>query len=195
MNSGPELSRRMIIGVPVVLAFAGTTACAQDGRDAAVPNTRTLVAYLTRSGNTRVIAETLQRALSADLFEIRPVRPYPADYEEHVAQATRERESSYEPPLAEGVDNMASYDEIYLGFPIWGEAAPQPIISFLKGHDLKAKVLRPFITHGGYGIGSALETLRENAAAARIAPPFVMEADQERRTLNQIKAWLGQIGG
>ncbi|MFK4870484.1 flavodoxin [Novosphingobium sp. ZW T3_23] len=155
---------------------------------------RTLVAYLTRSGNTRVIAETLHRALSADLFEIRPARPYPEDYENHVAQATRERESGYEPPLAERVSNMAAYDEIFLGFPIWGEAAPPPIISFLKAHDLKAKVMRPFITHGGFGVGSALETLSKHAPAARIEPPFVMEADQERRTLDQIRAWLGRTG-
>ncbi len=157
-------------------------------------NTRTLVAYLTRSGNTRVIAETLHRTLSADLFEIRPARPYPEDYEEHVAQATRERASGYAPPLAEKVADIDAYDVIYLGFPIWGEAAPPPIISFLKAHDLKTKLLRPFITHGGYGVGSALETLAEHAPAARIEPPFVMEADQERRTLNQIRAWLGQIG-
>ncbi len=84
-------------------------------------NNRPLVVYLTRSGNTRVIAETLHRALPADLFEIRPARPYPEDYEEHVAQATRERESGYEPPLAERVSNMAAYDEIFLGFPIWAK--------------------------------------------------------------------------
>lgn len=147
---------------------------------------RTLVAYPTRSGNTRVIAETLHRSLSADLFEIRPARPYPADYEEHVAQATRERDSGFDPPLAERVGDMAAYNEIYLGFPIWGGAAPPPLISFLKSHDLRAKVVRPFITHGGYGVGSALVSLSEHAPAARIDTPLVMEADRERRTLNQV---------
>ena len=60
-----------------------------------------LVAFFTRTGNTRVIARQIRRALDADLFEIRPAEAYPEDYEETVAQATRERESGFEPPLAD----------------------------------------------------------------------------------------------
>lgn len=190
-----DLSRRMLLGASAVLAFAGAAACAQDGRTARIKGSKTLVAYLTRSGNTRVIAETLHRTLSADLFEIRPARPYPADYEEHVAQAAHEHSSGYEPPLAALVTDIISYDEIFLGFPIWGQAAPPPIISFLKGHDLRGKILRPFMTHGGYGVGSAPDALASHAASALLQPPFVMEADQERRTLNQVKTWLGRIEG
>jgi len=154
---------------------------------------KTLVAYLTRSGNTRVIAETLHRQLGADLFEIRPARPYPEDYEQHVAQATRERDSGYEPPLAAKLDDIAAYDEIFLGFPVWGETAPPPIRSFLKVHDLRGKTLRPFITHGGYGVGGSPSVLASHARGARIEQAFVMEADQERRTLNQVKDWLSRI--
>jgi flavodoxin len=131
----------------------------------------TLVAYVTRSGNTRVIAETLQRALSADLVEIRPVLPYPADYEQHVEQATRERESGYEPPLAERVDAIAGYGTIFLGFPIWGGSVPPPIRSFLSAHDLSGKVLRPFITHGGYGIGDSRDILAEGATGRGSSRP------------------------
>ena len=156
---------------------------------------KTLVAYLTRSGNTRVIAETLHRQLGADLFEIRPASAYPADYEEHVARAKRERDSGFEPPLAEKVGDLASYDEVFLGFPIWGETAPPPIRSFLKAHDLRGKTLRPFITHGGYGVGESPAVLASHAPGARIAEAFVLEADQERRTLNQITGWLGRIEG
>ena len=132
-----------------------------------------LVAYLTRSGNTRVIAGTLQRALGADLFEIRPARPYPEDYEQHVAQATRERDSGFEPPLAEKVATIAAYDEIYLGFPLWGETMPPPVRSFLKTHDLRGKTVRPFITHGGYGVGSSSSVLTNHAPGALNRPGFV----------------------
>ena len=155
-------------------------------------NAKILVAYLTRSGNTRVIAGTLQRALGADLFEIRPARPYPEDYELHVAQATRERDSGFEPPLAEKVANIAAYDEIYVGFPVWGETMPPPVRSFLKAHDLRGKTVRPFITHGGYGVGSSPAVLANHAPDARIEKAFVMEADQERRTMNAVHSWLGQ---
>lgn len=156
-------------------------------------NTKTLVAYLTRSGNTRVIAGTLQRDLGADLFEIRPAQPYPADYEQHVAQAQRERDTGFEPRLAENVADIAAYDVVFLGFPIWGETTPPPIRSFLKAHDLRGKTLRPFITHGGYGVGNSPAVLASHAPGARIEQPFVMEADQERRTLNQVRGWLEAI--
>ena len=168
-------------------------ACAEKNETRRMKNAKTLVAYLTRSGNTWVIAGTLQRALGADLFEIKPACPYPEDYEQHVAQATRERDSEFEPPLAEKVTDIATYDEIYLVFPVWGETMPPPVRSFLKTHDLRGKTVRPFITHGGYGVGSSPSVLISHAPGARIEKAFVMEADQERRTMNTVHNWLGQL--
>ena len=192
MAAAKPISRRAVLATPPMLALTGA-ACAEQRNVGRMTHTKTLVAYLTRSGNTRVIAETLHRQLGADLFEIRPARPYPEDYEEHVAQATRERDSSYEPPLADRVTGIAAYDEVFLGFPVWGETAPPPIRSFLKAYDLRGKTLRPFITHGGFGVGDTPSVLSSHPQGARIAAPFVMEADQERRTLNQVKEWLGGV--
>ncbi|MES2147957.1 MAG: flavodoxin [Pseudomonadota bacterium] len=194
MTQGPQrFSRRTVLATPAILSLVGT-ACAQEPEQQLGGAGKTLVAYLTRSGNTRVIAGTLQRALGADLFEIRPARPYPEDYEQHVAQATRERDSGFEHPLANRVDNIAGYGTVFLGFPIWGETAPPPIRSFLKAHDLRGKTLHPFITHGGYGVGNSQAVLATHATGTAIAEPFVMEADQERRTLNQVRDWLGKTG-
>jgi hypothetical protein len=64
------------------------------------------------------------------------------------------------------------------------------IRSFLRAHDLTGNTLRPFITHGGYGPGSSMAVLAAHAPGARIEPPFVMEADQERRTLGRVRDWL-----
>ena len=192
MQGAERFSRRAVLATPAMLSLVGA-ACAEEPEQPRARAGKTLVAYLTRSGNTRVIAGTLQRTLGADLFEIRPARPYPEDYEQHVAQATRERDRGFEPPLAGKVDNIAAYGTIFLGFPIWGETAPPPIRSFLKAHDLRGKALRPFITHGGYGVGSSPAVLASHAIGAAIEEPFVLEADQERRTLNQVRDWLGQI--
>ena len=156
---------------------------------------KVLIAYITRSGNTRVIAETLHRQLGADLFEIKAAAPYPADYEQHVARAQRERDRGIEPLLAGTVAGMAGYGDLFLGFPIWGETTPSPIRSFLKAYDLRGRTIRPFITHGGYGVENSMAVLASHAPGARIEPPFVLEADQERRMLNQVKDWLGHIDG
>ncbi len=80
--------------------------------------------YFTRTGNTRVIARQIRRALRADLFEIEPDDPYPEDYEETVSQAVRERDSGYRPRLKTNVPDITAYEVVFLGFPIWGETAP-----------------------------------------------------------------------
>jgi len=152
-----------------------------------------LVAYFTRTCNTRVIARQIRRALDADLFEIRPAEPYPEDYEETVAQASRERESGFEPTLAALVPNIERYETVFLGFPIWGMSAPSVIRSFLSKHDLSGKSLIPFITHGGYGLGDSLSVVSVHAPKARLLDGFALEADQERRTLEQVTRWLGEF--
>ena len=82
---------------------------------------------------------------------------------------------------------------VFLGFPIWGMTAPPVIRSFLSASDLSGKTLVPFITHGGYGTGRSLSVLADLAKGARIFRPFVMKADQERRTLAQVSSWLRNV--
>jgi flavodoxin len=151
---------------------------------------RALVAFFTRSGNTKLIASKVRRDLGADLFEIVPAQPYPEDYEATVAQAERERQAGYELPLKERVSDIGAYGTVYLGFPIWGSTAPTVIKSFLSKHDLAGKDLVPLITHGGYGAGDSLAVLRRMAPKARIRRPFVIRMDQERAILKELTSWL-----
>ena len=176
-----------------MLLAARASACAAEDGEARAAGSDQLVAYFSRSGNTRVIAGQLQRELGADLFEILPAEPYPADYEQTVEQARQERDRGFEPALKARVPNLAGYQTIFLGFPIWGETTPPIVRTFLRNYDLSGKTLRPFITHGGYGPGNSMSVLRSHAPRAQIADPFVMEADQERRTMTQVRGWLATI--
>ncbi|HEY1217045.1 MAG TPA: flavodoxin, partial [Bryobacteraceae bacterium] len=151
---------------------------------------RTLVVYLSRSGNTRVIAGELKRAFTADLFQIRTATPWPEDYEEMVAWASRMRESGTPPTLAENVSGITKYNVVFLGSPIWGMTLPAPVRTFLSTHDLSGKTLVPFFTYGCCGTGSAPETIAKLAPRARILEPFSLKCDQERDTLNSVTAWL-----
>lgn len=196
-DDAKAVSRRAALSAPMAMAMmaGSTSACAQERQPVGGPTSNTLVAYFTRSGNTRVIAEYLQRTLNADLFEILPAEAYPEDYQATVDRARRERDAGFEPPLKAGVTNLAAYDTVYLGFPIWGETAPPVIRSFLRRHDPSGKTVRPFITHGGYGLGSSRSVLASHAPGAQILEPLVMEADQERRTINLVTEWLGSSPG
>ena len=189
-----KMSRRTALGAPAAMVLAaGAGACDAKDQASGATGSRTLVAYFTRSGNTRVIAGQLHRELKADLFEILPAAAYPEDYEQTVEQARQERDAGVRPPLKATVPSHAAYDAVFLCFPIWGETAPPIIRSFLAAHDLSGKTVRPVITHGGYGLGDSLAVLERHAPNARLAPAFSMEADQERRTMTQVRDWLGAI--
>ena len=191
---GARLSRRAALGATALL-FRGAVLPASAKENPMSPSraSKTLVAFFSRTGNTRVIAGIIHRGQTTDIFEISPAVPYPEDYNATVEEARVERDNGVEPALAQKVENIGQYEEIYLGFPIWGETTPPVIRSFLRAHDLKGKAIRPFITHGGYGLGSSLAVIASHAPGARIEPAFSIEADQEKRTLQQVNGWLDSI--
>jgi flavodoxin len=198
MNNDVEprrVSRRQALKGSILLpVLAGLSLSVSSANAKQAPsNQKVLVVYFSRTGNTRVIAGQIRRALGADLFEIQPAEAYPEDYDAVVSQATRERKAGYEPPLRASVSNIGSYETVFLGFPIWGMTSPPVIGSFLSGHDLSEKTVVPFITHGGYGLGESLTAIAERAPRARLLEGFAMQADQERETLSQVTRWLGEV--
>ncbi|MGH8780038.1 flavodoxin [Paraburkholderia sp.] len=193
MSSSPDAFRRMLMTALATLPLTGLAATSGAGGELRRVGARKLVAYFSRSGNTRVVAGLIHRTLHTDLFEIRPATPYPEDYLETVEQARQERDSGRERALEAEVSNMPDYDMVFLGFPIWGETTPPIIRAFLSAHDLSGRTLIPFVTHGGYGLGNSQSVLASHAPKARLHPGFVMEADQERRTMNQVNDWLSAV--
>ena len=190
MKDSADSVRRALMAAMTTLPLAASAVATERRDGGGSGRTSTLVVYFSRSGNTRVVAGLLQRSLGADLFEVQPKVPYPQDYLATVEEAPQERDGGRARALASSVIDIARYDTIYLGFPIWGETAPPVIRGFLSSHDLSGKDLIPFITHGGYGLGSSLTVLAKGAPRARLQPAFSMEADQERRTMNQVNDWL-----
>lgn len=173
--------------LPLVAAqAAGLAAQAQSGGG------ESAVVYLSRSGNTRVLAGALSRRFEADLFELRPRDPWPEDYEDMVAWASRMRETAAPLPLARNLPEIAGYRMVFLCFPIWGEDLPAVTASFLRNHDLAGKTVVPIITHGGYGPGTSVETARALAPGANFTEPFVLECNQERDDLRRLDRWLGE---
>ena len=129
-----------------------------------------LVAYFSASGVTKKAAEKLAKEQGADLFEIRPVQPYTdADLNWNNSQSRSSvemKDSSSRVEIAARVPDMAGYDELFLGFPIWWGVAPHIINSFLEDYDLTGKTITPFATSGGSGYGRSNEELKPSAPGA-----------------------------
>ena len=124
-----------------------------------VAEAKTLVAYFSATGTTAQVAEKLAKATSADLFEIKPVEPYTdADLNWHDNQSRSSVEmndASSRPAIANKIENMAQYDTVFVGFPIWWGRQPSIVDTFMESYDFSGKKVIPFATSGSSGIGDS----------------------------------------
>ena len=63
------------------------------------------------------------------------------------------------PEMEEIEKDIASYQEVYIGFPIWWYTAPHIINTFLESADFTGKKIHLFATSGGSGIDRAVKDL------------------------------------
>ncbi len=131
-----------------------------------------LVAYFSASGTTAAVAENLAKAAGTDLYEIKPAVAYTrADLnwqDKNSRSSVEMRDKSSRPELADTNANIAEYDTIFVGFPVWWYVAPTIINSFLEAYDFSGKKVVLFATSGGSGFGKAVSGLQPSAPKAEI---------------------------
>ena len=143
---------------------------------------KALVAYFSASGVTARVARAVAEAADADLFEIKPAQPYTdadLNWMNPMARCNREKLGKKDVPVAGKVEDMAAYDTLYVGFPIWYGCAPNVVNTFLKGYDLSGKKLYAFATSGGSGIGKTAEKLKPYAPGAEIVEAKLLHSPEE----------------
>ncbi len=131
---------------------------------------KTLVAYFSASGVTAGLAKRLAEEIGADLHEIKPEIPYTKadlDWTDKNSRSSIEmNDKAFRPAIANRVENMAQYDTIYVGFPIWWYVAPTIINTFLEQYDLSGKTVIPFATSGSSGMGRTNDELKSSCGGA-----------------------------
>ena len=152
---------------------------------------RKLVAYFSATGTTAKVAETLADAIDADIFEIKPAIAYTAadlNWQDPKARSTVEmQDGTSRPEIAGTRSNMADYDTVFVGFPIWWYVAPTIINTFLESCDLAGKTIIPFATSGGSGMGKTNERLRPSCAGANLLEGRVFRSNADKAELS---AWV-----
>jgi len=126
-----------------------------------------LIVYLSRTNNTKAIAEIIQRNVGGTLVALELEKPYPENYQQTVQQVVKENETGYLPPLKTKIDSIEKYDVVFLGFPTWDMKMPPPVKSFLHQYNLSGKTVIPFNTNAGYGVGSGFESVRNYVQRAK----------------------------
>lgn len=166
---------------------------------------KVLIVYLSRTNNTKAVAQIIQREVSGTLVALELVKPYPANYRATVDQVVQENETGYLPPLKTKVD-ISLYDTIFVGFPTWGMKLPPPMKSFLTQYNLTGKTIVPFNTNAGYGIGSTFDRVKELCPRSKVLEGFttkggierdgvlfVMGGIKEKQVRIEIQAWLKRL--
>lgn len=166
-----------------------------------------LIVYLSRTNNTKALAQIIHDNVGGTLVELELKTPYPENYQETVNQVAEENRNGYLPPLKTKIDSIQKYDIVFIGSPTWGMQLPPPTKSFLHQYDLSGKTIVPFNTNGGYGIGSSFETVKRLCPNSKVLEGFttkggserdgilyVMEGDKEKEVRVEVQNWLKKIG-
>jgi flavodoxin len=191
----------IFMGVRAQMSFAanklGLTNRQKTSEEAALPLSGTkkiLIAYFSRTGNTREIANQIHKSVGGDIFEIQAAEPYPQDYEAVKKKAMQEQVSGYKPALKTKVKNIKSYDLIFIGYPIWWGTIPAPVRTFLSEYDLSGKTIVPFCTHEGSGLGRSVSDISKLCPKSTLLDGVAIRGRDVKTAQNIVSEWLQKIG-
>ncbi|MDE6627152.1 MAG: NAD(P)H-dependent oxidoreductase [Lachnospiraceae bacterium] len=153
-----------------------------------------LVAYFSHSGNTKGIAEEIQKKTGADIFEITTVNEYSSDYNTVLDEAKAEQNDNARPELSAKVENMEQYQTVIIGFPIWWGDMPMALYSFLDEYDLSGKTVLPFCTHGGSGLCGTDKNVQQEEKDAKVAEGLAIKDSSLDDAGGDIDQWLKNNG-
>lgn len=141
-------------------------------------------------GNTEVAAGIIKELTGADLFKIEQVQPYAKNYNECIEQARADQRSNARPELKKYPGNIDGYDEIYLGFPNYWSTMPMAVFTFLEHFDFSGKVIKPFCTHEGSGMGSSVSDIKKLCPAARVEKGLAIRGGSVNQSKAEIEKWI-----
>lgn len=179
--------------ITVVMALCAIDGNAQNASKDMSNNSKTLVAYFSATGTTMEAATKLARAAHADLHEIVPQEPYTSadlNWNDKSSRSSVEmKDKSSRPAIANHVENMAQYDTVFVGYPIWWYIAPTIINTFLEQYDFTGKTVIPFFTSGGSGAGETMKYLKPSAPGAHWVDPKNLNYMSE----DDMKSWVESL--
>ncbi len=174
-----------IIAVGVIFVMQNTN------KGDATMNEKVLVAYFSATGTTKRVAQNLAKATDADLYEIKPLKPYTsADLNWHDSNSRSSVEMNNpksRPEIVEDNFSADNYDTIYLGFPIWWGTAPTVVHTFLEKYDFSGKKIIVFATSGSSGLGNTANNLKSSVStSAKIVEGKVLNGNP---SVDELKQW------
>lgn len=141
-------------------------------------------------GNTAVIAKKIQALTGGILFEIKTIKPYPLDYNETTEVSKAELRSNARPELSEYLQDINNYDVIYLGYPNWWGTMPMAVFTFLESCNFRGKIIIPFCTHEGSGLGKSENDIKRLCPESAVLRGIAIRGSSVAGSDQAIKEWL-----
>ena len=171
---------KLMLALTVV---AMTAACGSNQQEADTVEQKApkmLVVYYSQLGNTKALAEEIAKKTGADIEAVEAVNPYDGDFDATIARCMQEREAGTVIEIKPVKANVADYDIIFVGAPVWFGIFAPPMLTYLNQVDLNGKQVVPFCTFGSGGLESSTADLAERQPKAKILPGYgVREARME----------------
>lgn len=157
-------------------------------------NKKVLVAYFSWSGNTKHIAEEINKYVDGDMFEIETAVEYPQDYNETAyGVAKKQHDENIFPELKDNGD-VSGYDVIFVGTPAWWYTMAPAVKTFLKENDFEGKTIVPFVTHGGGGGYHVADDMAKLATGANVVKEqLVVYGSGNSATKGEIENWIKSL--
>lgn len=153
-----------------------------------------LVACFSATGTTARAAERLADITGGELYAITPARPYTGadlDWHDRLSRSSAEmNDPKSRPALKEVKENIADYDVVFIGYPIWWDLAPRIIDTFIESHDLRGKTIIPFATSGGSSLAGSAAALKKSHPALNWKEGRLLNRADEKT----IRAWIEKSG-
>ena len=141
-------------------------------------------------GNTEVAAGIIKELTGADLFKLEQLKPYARDYNECIAQAQADQRQNARPDLKSFPETLDEYDVIYLGYPNYWSTMPMAVFTFLEHFDFSGKIIKPFCTHEGSGLGGSINDIRKLCPEAKVETGLAIRGGSVKRSRKDIEKWV-----
>lgn len=141
-------------------------------------------------GNTEIVADKIRKLTGADLFRLEQAKPYSKNYNECIAQAQEDQRRDARPELTAYPKSLDDYDVIYLGYPNYWSTMPMAVFTFLEHFDFTGKVIKPFCTHEGSGMGSSVKDIRRLCPGAKVEEGLAIQGGSAEREKEEIEKWI-----
>lgn len=140
-------------------------------------------------GNTEIVAEYIKELVNADLFKVERKIPYAKDYQTCCDEAKEEQINNERPELTKYLDNIEEYDTVYIGSPIYWETMPQPMFTQLEKLNFNGKIVKPFTTHEGSGLGNVISDLQKICVGANIKDALAIKGTNAKDSKEIVEKW------